>query len=185
LSYAVSHDLRSPLKTIDGFSHLLGKKLAGSDNEKALYFLSRIQSGVAQMARLIADLLALAQVTRTQIQHAPVNLSTLAGSIIADLQVRHPASKPVVNIEAGLLAHGDAGLLQVVLENLLDNAWKYSSKQPGLTSVKNWMRKAIPYFSSRTMALDLTWPMRKTSSSHFSVCTAWEIFPARVSVWPQ
>lgn len=128
-SYSVSHDLRSPLNTIDGFSQLLGKKLADSDNEKALYFLSRIRGGVAQMERLITDLLALAQVTRTQIQHAPVNLSTLASRIIADLQARHPVSKPLVTIEAGLLAHGDAGLLQVVLENLLDNAWKYSSKQ--------------------------------------------------------
>ena len=127
-SYTVSHDLRSPLSTIDGFSQLLAKKLNGSDNEKALYFLSRIRGGAAQMERLIADLLLLAQVVRTQMQYEPVNLSALASSIIEDLQSRHPERKTTVNIEADLQTHGDAGLLRVALENLLNNAWKYTSK---------------------------------------------------------
>jgi signal transduction histidine kinase len=128
-SYTVSHDLRSPLNTIDGFSQLLAKRLTGSDNEKALYFLSRIRGGAAQMERLIADLLVLAQVARTQMRHEPVNLSALASSIMEDLQARQPERKTTVNIEAGLQTNGDAGLLRVALENLLGNAWKYSSRQ--------------------------------------------------------
>ncbi|MBG6071180.1 MULTISPECIES: ATP-binding protein [unclassified Polaromonas] len=127
-SYTVSHDLRSPLNTIDGFSRLLAKELTGSDNDKALYFLSRIQDGAAQMERLIADLLMLAQVANTQIRYEPVNLSALASSITKDLQARQPERKTTFNIESGLQTHGDAGLLRLVLENLMNNAWKYSSK---------------------------------------------------------
>ena len=128
-SYSVAHDLRLPLNTIGGFSQLLTKKLTGSGDEKVLHYLSRIRSGTAQMERLIADLLQLAQVARTQVKHECVDLTALAASIVDDLQTRQAQHKTTVDIEEGLQAHGDAGLLRVVLENLLGNAWKYSSKQ--------------------------------------------------------
>ncbi|MDO8458014.1 MAG: ATP-binding protein [Burkholderiaceae bacterium] len=128
-SYSVSHDLRSPLNTIDGFSVLLAKKLSGSDNAKALHYLSRIRVSTAQMAQLIADLLSLAQIARTKIAYQPVDLSALAGLVVLDLQAGRPEQQVVVHVDSGLGLWGDAGLLRVVLQNLLGNAWKYSSKR--------------------------------------------------------
>jgi len=91
--------------------------------------LSRIRAGTAQMGQLIGDLLSLAQVARTQMNHEPVDLSALSRGILGDLQARQPERQVALYIEPGLQAQGDAGLLRVVVENLLGNAWKYSSKQ--------------------------------------------------------
>jgi PAS domain S-box-containing protein len=128
-SYSVSHDLRSPLNTIDGFSRLLGKQLAGQAGEKVAHYLSRIQSGVAQMGQLIEGLLSLAQISRMQLQNEPVDLSVLARGIVGDLQLRYPERQVLVNIESGLQARGDGRLVRVVLENFLANAWKFSSHE--------------------------------------------------------
>lgn len=128
-SYSVSHDLRAPLNTIDGFSHLLAKRLTGSEDEKALYFLARIRSGAAQMERLTTDLLALARVAKTTLEREQVDVSALTSRVVDDLRAREPESKTTVDIQAGITAYGDAGLLRVVLENLMCNAWKYSSRR--------------------------------------------------------
>jgi len=128
-SYSVSHDLRSPLSTVSGFSGLLAKRLKGHDDDKAQYYLSRIQLGVTKMSDLIVDLLTLAQVARTRLKHERVDLSALARHIAHNLQASQPERQVVLHIETGLQARGDAGLLRAVLENLLNNAWKYSAKQ--------------------------------------------------------
>lgn len=128
-SYSVSHDLRSPLSTIGGFSALLGKKLTGDDNEKARHYLSRIQLAVTQMDRLIVDLLTLAQVSRSTLRNELVDLSALASSVANNMKARQPERQVALNIEMGLKVRGDSGLLRAVLENLLGNAWKYSAKQ--------------------------------------------------------
>lgn len=128
-SYSVSHDLRSPLSTINGFSGLLAKRLKGNDDDKAQYYLSRIQLGVTKMSDLIVDLLSLAQVARTRLKHELVDLSALASHLAHNLQASQPQRQVLLHIETGLQAHGDAGLLRAVLENLLNNAWKYSAKQ--------------------------------------------------------
>lgn len=128
-SYSVSHDLLSPLNAIDGFSMLLAKNMSDSDNAKALHYLSRIRAGTAEMAQLIVDLLSLAQVARKNIRYEPVDLSALASLILANLQEGRPKQLVQVHIDPGLALWGDAGLLRVVLENLLGNAWKYSSKR--------------------------------------------------------
>jgi PAS domain S-box-containing protein len=128
-SYSVSHDLRSPLNTIDGFSRLLGKQLAGQAGEKVAHYLTRIQAGVAQMGQLIEGLLSLAQISRVQLQNEPVDLSALARSVLNDLQLRHPERQVLVHIESGLQAHGDGRLVRAVMENLLGNAWKFSSHE--------------------------------------------------------
>jgi PAS domain S-box-containing protein len=128
-SYSVSHDLRSPLNTISGFSRLLNKQLAGGADEKVTHYLSRIQYGVAQMVELIEDLLALAQVARTQLRSEHVDLSEMARSVLDDWQVRQPEREVSVQIESDLQAHGDERLLRVVMENLLGNAWKFSAHQ--------------------------------------------------------
>ena len=125
-SYSVSHDLRAPLNTIDGFGSLLAKQLAGEGNEKVRHYLTRIRHGVAQMGRLIEDLLSLARVTRTRLQYTQVDLSAMARRILADWQVRQPARVVTTQVEAGLLVHADEALLRVVMENLLGNAWKFT-----------------------------------------------------------
>jgi PAS domain S-box-containing protein len=126
-SYSVSHDLRSPLNTIYGFSRLLSKQLGESGGDKERHYLSRIQAGATQMGQLIEDLLALAQVSRVQLQHEAVDLTAICQRIAGDCQTRDPDRKVDVHIEAGLHAYGDSGLVSVVLENLLGNAWKFTS----------------------------------------------------------
>jgi PAS domain S-box-containing protein len=128
-SYSVSHDLRSPLNTIDGFSRLLAKQLSGETGEKVQHYLSRIQMGVAQMGQLIEDLLSLAQVARAQLRIEPVDLSEMARNILDEWQLRQPERAVSVHIESGLHVHGDGRLLRVALENLLGNAWKFSAQQ--------------------------------------------------------
>ena len=128
-SYSVSHDLRSPLNTIEGFSRLLVKQLTDDSGEKARHYLSRIQAGVAQMGQLIEDMLSLAQVSRAPLRHEPVDLTALAQGILAEWRGRAPERQVAIHIETGLQAHGDARLIKVVLENLLGNAWKFSSRR--------------------------------------------------------
>ncbi|MEO6017445.1 MAG: PAS domain S-box protein [Polaromonas sp.] len=127
-SYSVSHDLRSPLNTINGFSQLLAKRVASNADEKVQHYLSRIQAGVGQMGRLIEDLLSLAQVSRAQLTSEQVDLSALAHHILDEWRARDPLRRVTVHIEEGLLAHGDVRLVRVVMENLLGNAWKFSSQ---------------------------------------------------------
>jgi len=128
-SYSVSHDLRSPLNTVDGFSRLLAKQLGTSAGDRVSHYLARIQAGVAQMGQLIEDLLSLAQVSRAPLSNKSVDLSALARGIMDDWQARDPDRKALINIEEGLKAHGDARLVRVVMENLLGNAWKFSSHE--------------------------------------------------------
>ncbi|MBC7649476.1 MAG: PAS domain S-box protein, partial [Vitreoscilla sp.] len=126
-SYSVSHDLRSPLNTIDGFSRLLSKQLGANVSDKEKHFLARIQAGVAQMSRLIEDLLSLAQVSRVQLQHEAIDLTVICRRIAEELQSRQPDRAVTVHIEDGLHAYGDSGLIRIVMENLMGNAWKFTS----------------------------------------------------------
>ncbi|WP_395055525.1 PAS domain S-box protein [Polaromonas sp.] len=129
-SYSVSHDLRSPLNTVDGFSRLLSKQLeAGNSPEKVQHYLSRIQAGVAQMGRLIEDLLSLAQVSRMQLRDETVDLSALAREIVDECRGRNPERVADISIDNGLQARGDGRLLRVVMENLIGNAWKFTSRR--------------------------------------------------------
>ncbi|MBH2010829.1 MAG: PAS domain S-box protein [Xanthomonadaceae bacterium] len=132
-SYSVSHDLRAPLSTINGFGSLLAKQLAGDGNDKMRHYVSRIQQGVAQMGQLIEDLLSLAQVARTQVRNEPVDLSEMALGILDAWRARQPEREVNVQIENDLQAYGDKPLLRVVMENLLGNAWKFSAHQPQAT----------------------------------------------------
>ena len=128
-SYSVSHDLRAPLSTINGFGSLLAKQLAGDDREKVRHYLSRIQQGVTQMGRLIEDLLSMAQVTRTRLCFTRVDVSAMARGILDEWRLREPARVVATQVEAGLTVHADEALFRVVMENLLGNAWKFSARQ--------------------------------------------------------
>ena len=128
-SYSVSHDLRSPLNTVDGFSRLLSKQLSAEASEKSRHYLSRIQAGVAQMGQLIEDLLSLAQVSRMQLGVEMVDISAVAQKVVDEWRVRAPQRHVDVSIEPGLQVQGDARLLRVIMENLIGNAWKFTSQR--------------------------------------------------------
>lgn len=129
-SYSVSHDLRTPLSAIDGFSNLLDKDLGASDSsQRSRHYLSRIRAGVSQMGELIDALLSLAQVSRTSLRWERVDLSDMAQTITNGYCEREPARAALLDIQPGLVVGGDPRLLAQVLDNLLGNAWKFSSKQ--------------------------------------------------------
>jgi light-regulated signal transduction histidine kinase (bacteriophytochrome) len=129
-SYSVSHDLRAPLRAIDGFSHMLlddyADKLdaAGKDN------LHTIIAATQRMAELIDDLLRLSRITRTEMRRRSVDLSVMAHNVADELKRTRPEREVEFVIEPGLVAQADGHLMRVVLENLLGNAWKFTSKQP-------------------------------------------------------
>ncbi|WP_395057669.1 ABC transporter substrate-binding protein [Polaromonas sp.] len=129
-SYSVSHDLRSPLNTIDGFSQLLERLSADKVDERGRHYLSRIRAGTRQMGELIEGLLSLAKLTRDPLRSATVNLTAIAGRAAQACREREPARQVQVNIQDGLLAHADPVLLSVVMDNLVINAWKFTSRQP-------------------------------------------------------
>jgi light-regulated signal transduction histidine kinase (bacteriophytochrome) len=128
--YSVSHDLRSPLRSIDGFSQALLEDLEGRLDEESARHLGRIRAATQRMGMLIDDLLNLSRITRTELTLGPVDLSALARAIADDHGAMQPDRKVAVAIEEGLLATGDARLLRQALENLIGNAWKFTSKLP-------------------------------------------------------
>ncbi|MDP3171461.1 MAG: PAS domain S-box protein [Polaromonas sp.] len=129
-SYSVSHDLRSPLNTVNGFSNLLARQLGSSVDPKTRHYLSRIQAGAEQMGQLIEGLLALAQLSRVALQRDEVDLSEIATTILHRYQSGEPERAVTIQIDKGLSAYGDARLLDAAMNNLLGNAWKFSSRQP-------------------------------------------------------
>jgi len=129
-SYSVSHDLRTPLRAIDGFSRELltnASTLLG-DREKG--DLKRIRSASGRMAQLIEDLLNLSRISRSDMKQEEVDLSAHVQKIIDDLKNAHPERKIEWNVTPHLKARGDVHLLHIALENLLDNAWKFTQKCP-------------------------------------------------------
>jgi PAS domain S-box-containing protein len=127
-SYSVSHDLRAPLRSIDGFGQALIEEHAGQLDATALDYLRRIRAATRRMGELIDDLLALSRVTRREMRHDEVDLSALAGSVTAELARANPERSVEVRIEPGLWARGDPALLRLALENLLGNAWKFTAR---------------------------------------------------------
>jgi len=127
-SYSVSHDLRAPLRAIDGFSQALLEDCAGQMNETGRNHLQRVRVSAQHMGVLIDDLLKLARVTRASLQPETVDLSAMARDIVAHLRETTSARAIQVEVADGLACFGDPGLLRVVLENLLGNAWKYTGK---------------------------------------------------------
>jgi PAS domain S-box-containing protein len=126
-SYSVAHDLRAPLRAIDGFARVAADVGDASLGPDAAHAFERIHHNVARMARLIDDLLTLARIQRLEIHRIEVDLSTLARSIIDDLRATDSKRSVEVVIAPGLAVRADAALARVVLENLLGNAWKFTS----------------------------------------------------------
>ena len=128
-SYSISHDLRAPLRSIDGFSLALLEDCGVNLDEQGRGHLLRIRANSQRMAQLIDDLLNLSRMTRCDIQLEPIDLSALTHTIVAELRDSAPARPVDVVIAPGLIATGDARLLRVVLENLIGNAWKFTRKR--------------------------------------------------------
>jgi len=130
-SYSVSHDLRAPLRSIDGFSQSLledcGDKLDPTERDH----LNRVRAAAGRMATLIDDLLNLSRITRSELKRETVDLSAVAQSIVADLKKLDEGKRQVeVHIQEGMTAVGDPHLFRILLQNLLDNSWKFTSKHP-------------------------------------------------------
>ena len=132
-SYSVSHDLRAPLRGIDGFSQALLEDYAEKLGAKGKNYLQRVRAASQRMAQLIDDLLQLSRLARSEMRREDVDLSGMARAIAADLQKTQPDRQVDVRIAQGVVAEGDPRLLRVVLDNLLSNAWKFTSKNPRAT----------------------------------------------------
>lgn len=128
-SYSVSHDLRAPLRSIDGFSAALLADNAAQLDAQGREYLTRVRNATKRMAQLIDDLLSLSKITRAQLQRQQVDLTEIACKVLADLASRDPARTVTTQVAEGLVVEADPRLLAVMLENLLGNAWKFTSKQ--------------------------------------------------------
>lgn len=129
-SYSVSHDLRAPLRAVDGFSRILLDEYAHCLDEIGQDRLRRVRAAAQKMATLIDDLLKLSRITRSELKREDVNLSALANEVIEELRKQEPERTVQCAIEPGVIVWGDARLLRVVLDNLIGNAWKFTSKRP-------------------------------------------------------
>ena len=126
-SYSVSHDLRAPLRTISGFSSALAEDCAAQLDESGQEYLKRIQGGCVRMEQMIDGLLTLSRVTQADMIQGQVAISDIARHIMEELAECEPARKVRPEIQSGLSALGDQRLLTVALENLLQNAWKFTA----------------------------------------------------------
>jgi light-regulated signal transduction histidine kinase (bacteriophytochrome) len=128
-SYSVAHDLRAPLRAIDGFSQALVEDHGERLDDQGRRHLVRVRDAAQRMAELIDDLLALSRVTRTEVRRSRVDLSALARARLDDLQRLEPQRRVETVIAPGIFAEADPQLAAIALDNLLGNAWKFTSKR--------------------------------------------------------
>lgn len=129
-AYSVSHDLKSPLRAIDGYAHILRMELETQIDPSQVVLLDRILAATHRMSNLIADLLALARVSQANLELGPVNFSEMAQAVAAQYLINHPDQQVEVRIEPHLSCFCDPKLTRIALENLLGNAFKYSRNHP-------------------------------------------------------
>ncbi len=129
-SYAVSHDLRAPLRRIDSFSRAVMDSQGDKLDEAGRRYLERVREASQHMSELIDDVLYLSRVTRAELREHEVDLSALASMILGRLGEGEPARKVETKVRPGVIVMGDGQLLRIALENLLENAWKFTGKQP-------------------------------------------------------
>lgn len=132
-SYSVSHDLRAPLRSIDGFSSALVEDYGDCLDNQGKDYLQRVRTASQRMAQLIDDLLNLSRVSRSEICKEKVNLSNMAQEIMAEFQQDEPDKNVKFNYTSDLVVEGDMRLLRIMMENILGNAWKFTSKNLSAT----------------------------------------------------
>jgi PAS domain S-box-containing protein len=125
-AYSVSHDLRAPLRAIDGFSRLLGERDGDALQDEGREYLARVRNATGRMGSLIESLLKMARLGRGGIKPAPLDLSRMATEIVAELRANEPGRQVAVEIAPGLEATGDPSLVRNLLQNLIGNAWKFT-----------------------------------------------------------
>ncbi|MFV1993171.1 MAG: PAS domain S-box protein [Acidiferrobacterales bacterium] len=128
-AYSVSHDLRAPLRAIDGFSLALLEDYGEKLDDEGQDYLHRVRNGAGRMALLIDDLLQLSRISRGKLRRETVNISKLARDIVNNLNEQESERKVQFDITTGMRANGDQHLLVILMENLLTNAWKYTRKK--------------------------------------------------------
>ena len=128
-SYSVSHDLRAPLRAIDGFSQVLLEDCGDRLNDEAKHMLGRIRAASQRMGQLMDDLLDLARIARSSLRRERVDSSAVATEVAESLRVAYPDHRVELTIAPGMISSGDRALLRVLMESLLDNAWKYTSRR--------------------------------------------------------
>jgi len=129
-SYSVSHDLRTPLRGIDGFSQALLEDYPDKLDEQGKHYLNRVRAASQNMGQLIDDLLNLSRLTRGEINHEMVDLTALVQTVAENLKESQAKRQVEFVIHEGLITNGDARLIRALLENLLGNAWKFTSTHP-------------------------------------------------------
>lgn len=127
-SYSASHDLRAPLRAIDGFGKALQEDYGASLDPTALTYLARMRAGASRMSELIDDMLKLSRITRYEIQLVDVDMSEMAESIALAQRERTPERNVEFLVTPNMTVHADRNLLHIALENLIENAWKYTGK---------------------------------------------------------
>jgi signal transduction histidine kinase len=125
--YSVSHDLRAPLRSIDGFSHALQEDYETDMDETAKDYLSRIRNNAQRMGNLIDDLLQLSRIDRARLKIEAVDLGGITRKVVDSLRERDPDRDVAVNVQENLVVRGDSRLLRIAMENILENAWKFTS----------------------------------------------------------
>jgi two-component system NtrC family sensor kinase len=171
-SYSVSHDLRTPLRSIDGFSKLLLDDHAGQLDAKGQDYLHLVRESARRMGELIDDLLLLSRVGRADLSRHPIDLSGIASSVAEGLRKKEPDREVKWCIEEQLLVEADSGLMRVVLDNLLGNAWKFTAKvSAGRIEVGTDQQEGVTVFFVRDNRAVLTWSTPKSSSAHSNACT--------------
>ena len=130
-AYSVSHDLRAPLRTIEGFSRLLLERHASQLDASGQDYLGRVRKAAARMGELIDSMLKMSRLSRSELRLAPVDISQLARELLQDLQAGEPGREVAIQVDPGLEACGDPVLVRSLLQNLLDNAWKFTRDRDG------------------------------------------------------
>lgn len=130
-AYIVSHDLRAPLRSIEGFGRILSERYSHVLDAQGHDYLGRVRNAAGRMDALIDALLAMSRITRGEFKRSPLDLSRMAGEVVADLRQTDPTRQVDVLIAPDLHAKGDAALVRNLLQNLLGNAWKFTASTPG------------------------------------------------------
>jgi len=167
-SYSVSHDLRAPLRSIDGFGQALLEDCGPQLDAEGVRYIGRIRAATKRMGDLIDGLLRLSRVTRAELVHVEVDLSALANQVIEELRGTQPEHPVTVEIEPGMKTIGDPQLLRTVLENLLGNAWKFTTKKSDAK---------VEFFSRRDENKAITYVIRDNGAG-FAMEYAGKLFGA-------
>jgi len=182
--YSVSHDLRAPLRGIEGFGQALQEDYSSVLDATGKNYLDRIRAGTRRMGVLIDDLLNLARVTRAEMHRENIDLSKMASDVAKELQTAEPDRRVTVKVGKGLAADGDNRLVRVALQNLLGNAWKFTSKRPmpGSSSARFPPMEARPTLCGTTAPASIRFTP-PAFSAHFNACIRWMNFRAPGSAW--